>query len=163
MQKLSWREKYAGLLVLLIGIIFLLIQVASLMSNKSHAYSFQNNALVINKNELFSDLRTYLVILMGVIAGLMLLKNKRAGWVLGLPVLLLIVTIAVTLGVEQFKTIRTNKQAMIIFGSVLFLLFLGILFLFLPSARKKYRASAGAVVLTLLLYGALTGVYFFLQ
>jgi hypothetical protein len=50
MQKLSWREKYAGALVLLISIIYLLMQLAALFSNTSRPYDIQNGALVLDKN-----------------------------------------------------------------------------------------------------------------
>jgi hypothetical protein len=92
MQKLSWKEKYAGILVLIIGIIYLLMQIASIASNRSISYGSQQEAFVINKNELFSDIKTWLVIIMGIAAGFLLLKNKTLGWVLGLPVLLLFAT-----------------------------------------------------------------------
>ena len=69
MVKLSWREKYAGILVLLIGIIFLLMQLGSLFSNTSRPYGIQNGTFVIDKNEALSDLKTYSVIIAGLVAG----------------------------------------------------------------------------------------------
>lgn len=163
MQKLSWREKYAGILVLLIGIIFLAMQVASLLSDTSHPYSLQNGSLVIDKNELFSDVRTYSIILAGIVAGWLLLKGKQFGWILGLPILLFIITVAIVKTIEQILTIKKADDSLVGPGIGIFLVFLAILFLFLPSARQKYRVSKGVVLLTLFLFVALGCAYMFLQ
>jgi hypothetical protein len=164
MQKLSWKEKYAGVMVLLIGIIYLLMQIANLSSNTSHPYAIQNGALMIDKNELFTDIRTYLIIIMGITAGWLLLKGKTAGWILGLPVLLLSITFFLVISVQHI--IGTNGKvdaSMLTPGIAVLLLLLGIIFLFLPSARQKYRASKSIVLLTLLLFVAMGGLYYYLQ
>jgi len=164
MQKLSWREKYAGILVLLIGIFFLIMQMTSLLSNTSHPYAIQNGALVIDKNEFFSDVRTYSIILAGIVAGWLLLKSNRIGWVLGLPLLLFAMAIISLTTVEGIiKTKKINNNALIGPGVSVLLLLLAIIFLFLPSARQKYRVSKGVVLLTLVLFVALGCAYMYLQ
>ena len=164
MQKLSWKEKYAGILVLFIGIIFLLMQVANYASNTSHPYAIQNGSLTIDKNELFTDIKTFLVIFMGIAAGFLLLKSKPVGWVLGLPVLMLFATfILVTASQSIISQKGKIDQSLAIPGIALLLLILAIIFLFTRSARQKYRASKSIVLLTLLLFVAVTGLYYFLQ
>jgi hypothetical protein len=163
MVKLSWREKYAGILVLLISIIFLLMQVAALFGERSGPYAIQNGSIVINKNEFFSDLRTYSVILAGIVAGWCLLKGKRLGWMLGLPLLLFTLAIVGFITAEQVMKVKKFDNSMIGFGVGIFLLLLAILFLLLPGARQKYRVSKGVLVLTLLLFVGLGGAYMFLQ
>jgi hypothetical protein len=163
MVKLSWREKYAGILVLLISIVFLLMQLASVFSNRSSAYSIQNGSFVFNKNELFSDLRTYSLVLAGIIAGWCLLKAKRLGWMLAMPILLFITAIIGTMTVEQVMKIKKFDNSMIGFGAGIFLLVWAIIFLLLPSARQKYRVSKGVALLTLLLFIGLGGAYIYLQ
>lgn len=164
MQKLSWKEKFAGILVLFFAIIYLLMQIASLLSNTSQAYAMQQEALVINKNELFSDVRAYIVIIMGLIAGPLLLKSKTTGWVLGLPLLLLFAIFFLVLGVQAVVLSKGQVDASVAFlGSGFLLPLLAIIFLFLPSAREKYRASKSIVLLTLLLFVAMGGLYYFLQ
>jgi hypothetical protein len=163
MEKLSWREKYAGFLVLLIGIIYLIMQLASLMSNTSHPYAMQNGALVINKNELLSDLKAWSLILAGIIAGWCLLKGKRLGWMLGLPILLFITLVVGTMTVEQALKLKKFDNSLSGFGVGIFLVALAIVFLLLPSARQKYRVSKGIAFLTLLLFIGLGGAYYFLQ
>lgn len=163
MEKLSWREKYAGILVLLIAIIYLIMQLASLLSNTSHPYVLQNGALVINKNELLSDLKAYSLILAGIIASWCLLKGKRLGWMLGLPILLFITLVVGTITIEQALKLKKFDNSLTGFGVGIFLVALAIIFLLLPSARQKYRVSKGIAFLTLLLFIGLGSAYYFLQ
>jgi hypothetical protein len=163
MTKLSWKEKYAGILVLLITIIFLLMQVAALFGERSSPYSIENGTFVINKNELYSDLRTYSVILAGIIAGWCLLKGKRLGWMLGLPILLFTLAIIGTIAFEQIMKLKKFDNSLIGFGVGILLLFLAILFLLLPAARQRYRVSKVVFLLTLLLFAGLGGAYIYLQ
>lgn len=163
MVKLSWREKYAGILVLLISIIFLLMQLASVFSNTSRPYSIQNGTLVVDKNEFFNDLRTYSVILAGIVAGWCLLKGKRLGWMLGLPILLFITAVMGSIAVEQVLKLKKFDNSLIGFGVGILLMALAILFLLLPAARQKYRVSKVVALLTLLLFVGLGGAYIYLQ
>ena len=163
MVKLSWREKYAGILVLFIGIIFLVMQLASVFSNTSRPYAMQNGTFVVDKNEFLSDIKTYSLIIAGILAGWGLLKGKRLGWMLGVPILLFITAVIGTITIEQVLKVKKFDNSMIGFCVGIFLLFLAILFLLLPSARQKYRVSKGVLILTLLLFVGLGGAYLFLQ
>jgi hypothetical protein len=163
MVKLSWREKYAGILVLFIGIIFLIMQLASVFSNTSRPYAMQNGTFVVDKNEFLSDLKTYSLIIAGILAGWGLLAGKRLGWMLGVPILLFMTAVIGTITIEQALKVKKFDNSMIGFGVGIFLLFLAILFLLLPSARQKYRVSKGVLILTLLLFVGLGGAYLFLQ
>ena len=163
MQKLSWREKYAGTLVLLISIVYLLMQLASVFSNTSRPYDIQNGALVINRNEFLSDIKTYSVILAGIVAGWCLLKGKRLGWMLGLPILLFITAVVGSIAIQQALKLKKIDNSFIGFGVGILLLALAIIFLLLPSARQKYRVSKAIALLTLLLFIGLGGAYIILQ
>ena len=163
MQKLSWREKYAGTLVLLISIIYLLMQLAALFSNTSRPYDIQHGALVLDKNEFMSDLKTYSVILAGIVAGWCLLTCKRLGWMLGLPILLFITAVLGSIAIEQAMKVKRLDNSFIGFGVGIFLMVLAIIFLLLPSARQKYRVSKVVALLTLLLFIGLGGAYIYLQ
>jgi hypothetical protein len=163
MVKLSWKEKYAGILVLLISIIFLLMQIMASFGESAKFYSIQNGSFVINKNEFFSDLRTYSVILAGIIAGWCLLKAKRLGYMLGLPILLFTLTLAGFMVTEQFMKVKKFNNSMIGFGVAIFLLLLAVIFLLLPVARQRYRVNKMIFLLTLLLFAGLGGAYIYLQ
>jgi hypothetical protein len=163
MVKLSWKEKYAGILVLLISIIFLLMQIMASFGESSKPYSIQNGSFVINKNEFFSDLRTYSVILAGIIAGWCLLKGKRLGYMLGLPILLFTLTLACIMVTEQVMKVKKFNNSMIGFGVGILLLLLAVIFLLLPVARQRYRVNKVVFLLTLLLFAGLGGAYIYLQ
>src|SRR5688572_27933808 len=141
MSKLSWKEKYAGILVLLISIIFLIMQLAASFGEKASPYSVQNGTFVINKNEFFSDLRTYSVILAGIVAGWCLLKGKRLGYMLGLPILLFILALIGFLTAEQVMKVKKLNNSMIGFGVGILLVLLAVIFLLLPAARQRYRVN----------------------
>lgn len=163
MEKLSWREKYAGILVLLIAIIYLMLQLASLLSNTSDPYAIQDGALIINKNELLSDVKAYSLILAGIVAGWCLLKGKRLGWMLGLPILLFITLVVGSITIEQVLKLKKFDNSLTGLAIGIFLVGLAIIFLLLPAARKRYRVSKGIAFLTLLLFIGLGGAYYFLQ
>ena len=163
MVKLSWKEKYAGILVLFISIIFLLMQIMASFGESSKPYTIQNGSFVINKNEFFSDLRTYSVILAGIIAGWCLLKGKRLGYMLGLPILLFTLTLACFMVTEQVMKVKKFNNSMIGFGVGILLLLLAVIFLLLPVARQRYRVNKMAFLLTLLLFAGLGGAYIYLQ
>ncbi|WP_205511205.1 hypothetical protein [Longitalea arenae] len=163
MVKLSWKEKYAGILVLLISVIYLLMQLASIFSNRSGAYSMQNGTFVISKNELYSDLRTWSLVIAGIIAGWCLLAGRRLGWILGLPILLFITALVGAMTLEQAMKLKQFDNSLIGFGVGIFLLVWAIIFLLLPAARQKYRVSKGIALLTLLLFIGLGGAYIYLQ
>jgi len=163
MEKLSWKEKYAGILVILITIIFALMQLASSFGESAHAYTIQNGSFQINKNEFYTDLKTWSVVLAGIIAGWCLLAGKRLGWMLGLPILLFLTTVIGVMVTEQVLKVKKFDRSMIGFGVAIFLLLLAILFLLLPSARQKYRVNKVIALLTLVLFIGLGGAYFFLQ
>lgn len=163
MQKLSWKEKYAGILVLFISIIFLLMQVMASFGENAHFLSVENGSFVINRNEFFSDLRTYSVILAGIIAGWCLLKGKRLGYMLGLPILLGILTLAITMTIEQVKIVKSFSTTMAWWGVGIFVILLAVIFLLLPAARQRYRVNKMIFLLTLLLFAGLAGAYIYLQ
>jgi hypothetical protein len=163
MSKLSWKEKYAGILVLLISIVFLIMQIAASFGESSKPYSIQNGSFIINKNEFFSDLRTYSVILAGIIAGWCLLKGKRLGYMLGLPILLFILTLVGIMTTEKVMKVKKFDNSMIGFGVGILLILLAVIFLLLPGARQRYRVNKMVFLLTLLLFAGLGGAYIYLQ
>lgn len=163
MSKLSWKEKYAGILVLFISIVFLLMQLMGSFGETSKSYSIQNGSFIINKNEFFSDLRTYSVALAGIIAGWCLLKGKRLGFMLGLPILLFTMTLASIMTTEKVMKVKKFDNSMIGFGVAILLVLLAVIFLLLPGARQRYRVNKMVFLLTLLLFAGLGGAYIYLQ
>ncbi len=137
--KLSWREKFAGILVLIIGIIYLLWQVADFMSSKSDAYAVKEGNFQISRAELMNHARSILSILLALIGGWLLLKGKRVGWVIGVTLLILLNTIAIILMISGFSLTDTPNK--IAGGVVVLIMLLALLFLLLPSARLKVQGQ----------------------
>jgi hypothetical protein len=159
--KLSWREKYAGILVLIIGIIYLIFQVSDFASSKANAYAIKDGALQVSTSELLTHARTIFTILLAIIGGLLLLNGKKAGWIIGLPILALLTFIIAGILAYNFRT--TGSTQKIMGGVGLLIPLLAILFLLLPSARKKYKVGKYTYLPTLVLLLVLAALYFFLQ
>lgn len=159
--QLSWREKFAGLLVLLIGIIYLLWQVIDFISSKSGGYAVKEGALQVSTSELFNHIRSIVSILLAFMGGWLLLKGKRAGWVIGVALLFLLNVIAAGIMIASYAAVDNLNK---IVGGVLVLpLLLALIFLLLPSARLKYKVGRNTLVTTVALIILLIGLYFFLQ
>src|SRR5215831_18391722 len=175
MQKLSWKEKYAGILVLLIGVLVLITQVSNMLSSKAQGFAFQNGSIIINKSELYNDLRTYVTIILGILGGILLLLNKRLGWVIGLPLLLLYTIIVAGFGIDlalsKFHDPQHNSHTgdpylnvyVGVLGGISLLFLLASIFLLLPVAQVRYRVGKATWIPTLLFFMALTALYFFLH
>lgn len=158
---LSWREKYAGILVLFIGLVYLLWQVIDFLSSRSNAYAVEEGTFNINTSELFNHIRSIISILLALSGGFLLLKGKRAGWVIGVSLLLLLNIIAAGIMIAGYAVAdNVNKIAG---GVVVLLLLLALIFLLLPSARLKYKAGRNAIATAIVLVVLLVGLYFFLQ
>lgn len=158
---LSWKEKLAAWVVMLIGIGYLLLQVINLVSSKSAGYSATDSALVISKSELYSDLKTYFYILSGITGGILLLKAKRLGWIISVPYLL-IFTVLASWGI-LFSISMHTYGSMAFLGIVWILLLLSLFFLLRKEGLKKYRVSKTTVLPTLGFLVLIIVLYFFLQ
>lgn len=161
-RPIGWREKYAASLVILIGLFFLLMQIFALLSSKEEAFSQAEGAFVVKKGALFTEIRTWVTIVLALTGGILLWKGKRPGWVLGMALLFFFIALALY-GVVTFAMDNTFDNTFKLVAGLAGLLFIGILFLALPSARKKYRVGKRTYLPTLLIFMAIAAVYFFLQ
>lgn len=159
--KLSWRERFAAILVLLIGVFYLLWLVTDFLSSKSDAYTVKEGAVHISTAELMIHVRSIASAILAFLGGFLLLRGQRAGWVIGVPLLLLLLIIAGGIMTANYQ--YTDMTSKIAGGAVVFVLFLGLLFLFLPSARLKYKVTKVTFLSALLLLLLLVGLYFFVQ
>ncbi|MDF2192873.1 hypothetical protein [Paraflavitalea sp. CAU 1676] len=159
-QALSWREKFSGIIVLFVGFIYLAWQISNITSSKADAYRMDNGAFQISRSELINDVRSVVSIVLALLGGWLLLRGKRSGWVISIPLLLLLNTIAGALMVQYYPLADSLQKAV---GGVFVLsLLLALLFLVIPSARKKYKVTRVTFVSTLTLLALLVGLYFFL-
>lgn len=160
--KLSWREKFAAIVVLLIGIVFLALQIQNLLLSRGNEYAMQDNTVSINKSELFHDIRFYLTAFLCTFASLLLFRKNKAGWMIGISFLILFDLVALW-GLTQAVLMQTFDLVFMIGIAGAFVLTLSIIFLIIPSARKKYRVGKHTYLPTLVFLAALTALYLFLQ
>lgn len=159
--KLSWREKYAGIMVLLMGLGYLVLFITEFTSTTITGYTRSEGKLQIDIHELLNHIRGVTIILLSIIGSWLLLKMKRAGWVISMAMLLLLSIIAGGFIAWNFKTATPTAKA--VYFSGLALLLFAVLFLLLPSARKKYKVGKFTFLPTLLLLLVLAAMFFFLQ
>ncbi|WP_276485411.1 hypothetical protein [Paraflavitalea pollutisoli] len=159
--KLSWREKFAGIIVLFIGFVYLFVQVSSFLSSKADTFSVNEGDIHISSSELMNHVRSIVSIILALLGGWLLLNGKKAGWVISVPLLLLILTIATWLMIAYYPL--ADNLSKILGGTVVFLILLALLFLILPSARKKYKVTRITVISMVTLLVLLAAMYFFMQ
>ena len=161
-EKLSWREKFAASLLLLIGIGYAIVQVINILSSRAEGYKADESAFTISRGELLSDLKTYSTIFFALIGSILLFRQKRWGWVIGLPVLMLFTFLSGFGVYSNFNGL--NIDASMIFLLVVFVaLLLSFAFLMIPSARRKYKVGKYTYLPTLVFLMAICAMYFFLQ
>ncbi len=161
-EKLSWREKFAASLLLLIGISFAVGQVFSILSSRADGYKVDESAFTISRGELLTDLKTYSTIFFALIGSILLFRQKRLGWIIGLPVLILFTFLSgfgVYSNVNGFEYDTNLILLLIVFLALL----LSFVFLLIPSARRKYKVGKYTYLPTLVFLMAICAMYFFLQ
>ncbi|WP_315814424.1 hypothetical protein [Paraflavitalea speifideaquila] len=140
---------------------YLLWQASDFLSSKADAYAVKEGAIQISTSELMNHVRSIVSIILALAGGWLLLKGKRAGWVISVPLLLLLNAIAAGIMIAGYNLTNTNNK--IVGGVVVFILLLALVFLLLPSARVKYKVGKRTYLPTLILLLFLVGLYFFLQ
>lgn len=161
MQPLSWREKFAGIFILVLGLIFLVLFVLELSTSRSSDVTSNADAIMVSKAALYRHIRNITSILIALVGAMGLLRQKQIGWMLSVPFLLIIGVIA---GYFFYLTLVTGMAMMSIApGIALLLVILSLLFLLLPSAREKYRVSSKTILPTLVFLLAIGAIFFLLQ
>lgn len=159
--KLNWREVYAGTLVLLIGTVFLIAQVVSKLSSRASSYTVQHDVISINRDELYTDLRGVLTVVLGMLGGVLLLRKKRSGWIMSFALLVICAIIAGG-SLYQLVQLHTFDMGFMLVAGATFLLLAAIIFLLVPSTCRKMKVGKMTFLPSLLLIAVLLGIYFFL-
>ncbi len=160
-EKLSWREKLAAFMVLMIGIGYLFLTLISFVSSKAETFSVTDSKLQVSKEEILSYTRSFLYIILGLMGGILLLRRKTLGWIIAVPLLLIIAFLA---GYGMYFSVLMGQVDITLYflGFIFILFLLSLLFLLLPPARKKYRVSIKTIWPTLLVLSIIVVLYFFL-
>lgn len=160
-QPLTWKEKYAALVLFIIGSALLLLEVAAVLSSKA-VFSTQTETTVsFNKSEVFAHTRTFIIIVFSIVAAVALRKKKRIGWILGLPILLISALIAGYL--IYFGKIMYGTAISLIAALILICILAAMGFLLTKGGREKYKVGKHSVLPTLVFLMALGAIFFFLQ
>ncbi|NML21531.1 hypothetical protein HHL16_11640 [Pseudoflavitalea sp. G-6-1-2] len=161
MQPLNWREKFAAIITLFIGILILALFVLDYSTKQSAEVTLAGDKIQISKGALFQIIRTVVAFLVGIIGGFALLKGKRFGWVWSFSFLTLIGVIA------GYFTVVLSTAGMapttIAAGVMFLLILLSIIFLLITSTRQKFRVSSKTILPTLVFLLAIGAIFFFLQ
>jgi hypothetical protein len=161
-DRLSWREKFAAWIILALGFLYLAAQVINYLSSKTSVASSENGKLVIDSGELMSNVYTYIYIVIALLSGFLLLKKKKLGWILAVPFLIFFIIISGS-GVFALAASAIFDASFMAVTALFVLLVLSVLFLFLPSARRKYKVGKRTLLPTLVFLMALCALFFFLQ
>jgi hypothetical protein len=158
MRKANAKEIYVAGLILLIGLVYLAAQADALFSIGSTRV--KGDMIQLSKNEMLSHLRTILTIVLCFSGGILLLKIKRAGWVISQSILLLLLTIASAILISNITVLNTS--GIVLVGGIVLLL-LGIIFLLQKQTLQKFGVTQKSYLSVLILFGMLAGIYFLLQ
>jgi hypothetical protein len=94
MHKADWREYIVGVFLILVGFIYLVVQVISIVRGENATIKSDAEAIYINRYALFNELRVYVTICASIAGGWLLIRMKRLGWMLSLTMILLFAAIA---------------------------------------------------------------------
>lgn len=148
-DKLSWKEKMAAFMVLMIGTGYLMLTLLSFVSSKADMFTVSKEQVSISKAEFLSNFRSILYVIIGIVGGILLFRRKTLGWIMGVP-LLSIFLVLVGFGLYYYIEVGEISFMSISVAITLLLFVLSLIFLLLPSARKKYKVSKMSFLLSLL-------------
>ena len=160
-QKAGWKLKFPAILLIAIGIIFLLLQVADFITSKSDRLTVDKNQVSIRLDQLLIDIKTYLIIALALLSGYLLLKSKRMGWIIGIPVLLWYLALSIN-GIYMSVSLRESSLVLILLIVIVLVLGIAISLLLLRSVREKLRVDRKTYLPTLLLLMAIVSMHFLL-
>lgn len=162
MQKLNGREIYTGILVLLITIIFISMQVRETFSGYSDStIRSESGSLVVNTKDALYTVHVYALITIGLLGSILLFRKKRTGWIFSFSMLAFYLMLALY-GLVMSLWMGMYGGSLIIIGTGVLALLLGLIFLLIPSTKEKFRVSKKTILPTLLLFMALVVITFFL-
>ena len=159
-QPLTGTEKYVVGLMYIIGGMFLILQVVSLLSTKSKVFNTSEGTISINRNELLSFLRVLITIILSFAGAILFSRRKSVGWSINLAVLIFFTLL---LGSMMYSNYNTPDVIMGIGVFVMVLMIVAILFLLFKTTRIKYKVNHVSAVIAVVLLVFLLFFYIYLQ
>ena len=158
MPKATAKEIYSACLVLLTGGIYLAAQADALFASGST--TIREDVIQLSKNEILSHTRTMVTIVLCFTGGILLLKHKKAGWLISVSILLLLLTVATGIFMSN---VRTFNLAAVALFFVIVMLLMAVIFLLLRETRQRFNVVPANYMAVFMLFAVLIGFYFFLQ
>lgn len=160
---LNTREKYVVVLMFIIAGCFLLLQIVSIVSSKAKAVVVDDDSISISRNEMLSFMRVAITIVLSLTGAVLLQKIKRSGWVISVSILMLFTLILGAILYGIFTAFQEMDVTLTFGLFAVLILLMGIIFLFTPGTRKKFRVGRNGILAALLLFLLLGGMFFYLQ
>jgi hypothetical protein len=160
MPKAGWREYIIGIFLVLAGLIYLGVQLTSIIRGDNASIRANNETIEINRYGLLNELRTYITITCCIAGGLLLIRLKKFGWMLSLCMLLLFSSIALAAIVNLVALGLDSSSLFLVLSGSLFMLFLLGLLL---SLYRKFVLQKNDWIRAILLCTTLGLFYFLLQ
>lgn len=158
MRKPGAKEIYSASLILLIGTIYLAAQADAIFSIGST--TVKGDTIQVSRNEMLSHLRSILTIILCFSGGILLLKIRKAGWVISLSILLLLLAVATGIFLSNIRGL--NLSAVVLIAGI-FLLLVAIVFLLQSRSRKKFLVTKKSFLSVFVLFAVLVLFYFVMQ
>lgn len=158
---LNWKDRTVAVILILLGVVFLTLQIISILSSRADAYSIQQNEIILSKTDMTNDLRIYVTIVGSLAGGVLLLLKNRWGWILSQPIMLLFLALSVAAVYSACQGGQKMPLALALAGTAIVLLC--VLHLFMPATLKKFRTGKPAWLPALVFLAILIMLYFVLQ
>jgi hypothetical protein len=147
------------MILVVFGLIYLVLQSIALITAWSRTSSATEDFILLNKSELYADIRTLVTIGLAIASGILLFRRKKLGWVFGIPVLLLFIIILAGI-LYTANAVGESGTALIIGGSIECLLLVAFMFLLSRPAIEYLQVKRGHVIGAIVLSAVLLGMYF---
>lgn len=154
----DWKILFPAMVILSIGTIYLVLQLIDLLSSESNLLELYRSNGKINWQEMLFDLRTFIYIFLGLTGGFGLLQQKKWGWILGVPYLILYVIIC-SWGIVRIVAMDMMNEGGYLLIGICLGLFAALACLLnrstintLKLTRPAFLASSLIMILLLLLY-----------
>ena len=159
--RLPRYEKFSAILLLVAGFVYLALWLISIFSETTSFINMSGDKVSMNLSELLGHIRTVITIGLALGGGFLIFRNSRPGWIMGMVVLILLLIICSGTFYQAFKL----KEPILISvtATAWLILLLSMVFLLIPSARKKFNINKPTIIISTVLAFILAMFYFFVQ
>jgi hypothetical protein len=158
MKKMTWKEKYAGIIVLIPGLLYSILEIYLFFTDYLKISEGGQRQKTIRLAEAIplADIRQFIIGLLCITGALLLFKIKRAGWIISTAAILNFMLIT---GWLAFSFARNSLiDLYFAFVSVMFvLLAVGLIFLYTKNTRQKFNITNSQIFMSLALFGGIAG------